>query len=245
MSKNRQTNQQPTQSSNVEKWLPTVIVAVISTMGLIIVALINRSTALKPLEFTQTAQALHPPISMTTQAYLPDLAVTPTPTSIPSIIPTITPTSTPDIISTTIPSPTLTVEDQLVQLIDNYYTCINIANRGSDRDYEVCWNLLSDYPGEYQSHLNKNDFKSTWKKYKVTYALYYCSKYSLDFVDAKYYLYDRNDLSLPIGNGVAYYLEYSFGLDENGWRIKGGDLISDIGSYCERQPRIEKLTLIP
>ena len=145
-----------------------------------------------------------------------------------------------------IPSPTLSAEDQIVQLVDNYYICINSANPSRDSDYEDCWNLLSDRPGEIQSNLNKNDYKVFWKKYKVTYTLYYCLKNPQNYVDVKYYLYDRNDLSKPIGKGDPNYLEYSFAFDESGWRIKRADAsIKGIGSYCESQPRIEKLTLIP
>lgn len=74
MSKRRQANRQQSQSGGAEKWLPTVIVAVISTIGLIIVALINRSTAittaLKPIEFTQTAEARHTAAAMKTQTVI-------------------------------------------------------------------------------------------------------------------------------------------------------------------------------
>lgn len=168
------------------------------------------------------------------------------PTSINDSTNTPEPTSTPAFVATSAPSPTSTVESQLVELIDKYYTCINVANPGSDSDYEECWNLLSDQPGEFQSNLNKNDYKSFWKKYKVTYTLFYCSKNLQNFVDAEYHLFDRNDLSSPIGNGEARYLEYSFALNGDGWRIKGADSsIREIGSYCEIEPRVEESEIRP
>lgn len=136
-------------------------------------------------------------------------------------------------------TPTPGIEDQLAQIIDNYYICINTANPGSDFDYDKCWDLLSDQPGEFQSNMNKNDYKSFWKNYKVTYKLYYCSRDLQNFIDAEYHLYARSDLSVPIGNGEPRFLEYSFALDEKGWRIKGADAsLLEIGSYCESQPRI-------
>ena len=212
-----------------------IILAIIAALGAVFAAYL---LATKPVSLTiaatERAEALHTSIAMTTQAYLFDSDIAPVRTPTPAFGATLT------------PSPALTVESQLVQLIDNYYSCINIANSSLDSDFEKCWNLLSIQPGEFQSNLNKNDFKSFWKKYKVTYALYYCSKNLQSFVDAEYYLYERSDLSIPIGDGSVFYLEYSFALDENGWRIKGADdSISNIGSYCESHPRIEKMTLTP
>ena len=212
-----------------------MIAAIIGAVTTIVAAIITVSGSIKqaslPIEATKTADAFHTLLAMTAQLHLPDATESPSPTD------------TSVITFTSTPSSTLEVENQLIQLIDNYYTCINAAHPDLDNDYETCWNLLSNQPGEYQSHLNKEDFKSFWKQYKVAYVLYYCSVGTEKFVDAEYYLYNRSDLSAPIGK---YYLEYSFALDSKGWRIKGGDnSISGIGSYCENQPRIEKLTLIP
>jgi hypothetical protein len=217
----------------------TIIVAIIGLLGTLGAAyfgyLSARSQVELPILVTRTAEAANTLIAMSAQASVTDLPDT----STPDAISTISQTST----STPAASPTLTTEDQLIQLIDNYYTCINSAHPDFDNDYETCWNLLSNQPGEFQSHLNKEDFKSFWKQYKVTYTLYYCSGGGEHFVDTEYSLFKRNNLSVPIGK---YYLEYSFALDTKGWRIKGGDnSISGIGSYCESQPRIEKLTLSP
>src|SRR5829696_9082874 len=217
----------------------TIIVAIIGLLGTLGAAyfgyLSTRSQVELPILVTRTAEAANTMIAMSAQASLNGVQDTSTPdlTSTISQTSTITPTT----------SPALTTEDQLVQLIDNYYTCINVAHPDFDNDYETCWNLLSNQPGEFQSHLNKEDFKSFWKQYEVTYALYYCSGGGENFVDTEYSLYKRSNLSVPIGK---YYLEYSFALDNKGWRIKAGDnSISGIGSYCEGQPRIERLTLTP
>jgi len=238
MARGRQTAQQSKPSNPEQKPSLVLVIAIIGAVAVIVGSIItyfgNVTAASIPVEAAQTAEARHTAVAITAQAYLPDSTITPVPTI------------TPAIVATSTPSPTLAVDSQLVQLIDNYYTCINIANTGSDSDYEECWNLLSDRPGEFQSNLNKNNFKAYWKKYKVTYALYYCSKNLQSYVDARYYLYERSDLSIPIGNGSPFYLEYLFAFDENGWRIKGADdSISEIGSYCESQPRIEKLSLKP
>jgi LysM repeat protein len=64
------TEQEKLQTNGLEKWIPaTVVVAIITAVAYIVVALINRSTAitttLKPIEFTQTAEAFHTSIAMT------------------------------------------------------------------------------------------------------------------------------------------------------------------------------------
>jgi hypothetical protein len=142
-----------------------LIAAIIGAVTTIVAAIITVSGSIKqaslPIEATKTAGALHTLLAMTAQVYVPDAKDTPSPPGA-SVI-TFTPT----------PSPTLEVENQLIQLIDNYYTCINAAHPDLDNDYETCWNLLSNQPGEFQSHLNKEDFKSFWKQYKVAYVLYY------------------------------------------------------------------------
>ena len=64
----RKPNNQTASGEKTFPWFP-VIAAVIAAMGYIVVALINRSTAitttLKPIEFTQTAEAIHTSIAMT------------------------------------------------------------------------------------------------------------------------------------------------------------------------------------
>ena len=72
MSKRTRPNQQPTPPDNgVRNLIIQIIIAIIAATGLITVALINRSTAitisLKPIESTQTAEALHTSVAMTTQ----------------------------------------------------------------------------------------------------------------------------------------------------------------------------------
>jgi hypothetical protein len=216
-----------------------LIAAIIGAVTTIVAAIITVIGSIKqasvPIEATRTADTIHTLIAMTNQASLPDATDT------------LSLTTTPAIPSTSTPSPTLEVENQLIQLIDNYYTCINFANPDIAGDYEKCWNLLSDRPGEFQDNFNRSNagfgletFISFWKNYKATYSLYFCHKGSEKFVDAQYDLYKRSDLSISIGK---YFLEYSFALDSKGWRIKAANSISGIGSYCEGQPRVEKLTL--
>jgi hypothetical protein len=243
MSKRRQTS-----SGNKKEEKPNyiLITTMIGAFATIVAALITVFGSIKqaslPLEATRTAEALHTLIALTTQQNLPDQTGNPVPTETPTG--TLTSTSTP------VPASTPTVEDQLVQLIDDFYACINASNPDVDEDYERCWNMLSDQQGEYQDNLNKANagfgletFIEFWKNYKTGYALYYCPKGSEKLVDAEYTLYKTSDLSTPVG---LYYLEYSFALGNEGWRIKGGDnSISSIGSYCEGQPRIERLTLTP
>jgi len=162
---------------------------------------------------------------------------------VPTAAPTLAPTTTPASVATT---SSQADEQRIVELIDNYYACLNNANPDYDRDYEVCWDLLSSYPDEYQAHLNKNEFIDFWKQYRVTYVLYYCPRGLEKHVDTEYYLYQRSDLSAPIGNGRKYILEYSFALDNDGWRIKSGIVLHEkISSDCEEYPRIERLSLFP
>lgn len=185
-----------------------------------------RLLGITPVIISETSSV----IIVNTNTEIPTPTLTPTPTLIPA--------------STELPD----VPTQLIQHIDNYYTCLNSGNPndGDDSDYETCWNMLSDRPGEYQSGLNKNNFLAYWKKYKIKYALFYCSKSTQNsvqhFVHTRYYLYDRNDDSAPIGNGTQYYIEYLFAHDEQGWRIKAANVnIDDIGSFCESDPRINIL----
>jgi hypothetical protein len=234
-------NQSPPRTKEKEQPNYVLIAAIIGAFTTIVAALITVFGSIKqsslPLEATRTAEALHTLIAMTAQVNLPNS------TDIPAS------TVTPAYTFTSIPSPTLTVENQLIQLIDNYYTCLNIAHPDFDNDYEKCWNLLSDRPGEFQDNFNRSNagfgletFISFWKDYKVTYSLYFCPKGSEKFVDAQYDLYKRSDLSVSVGK---YFLEYSFALDSKGWRIKAADSISGIGSYCESQPRVEKNAIVP
>lgn len=154
--------------------------------------------------------------------------------------PTNTLTGTSEAISSAVSIPTLDVENHLVRLIDDYYTCINFA----DDDYEECWNLLSDEPGEYQAYFKLEDFKEFWKPYNVAYLLYYCPRETEHFVNAETYLHSSSDLLASRGQGQKLIIEYSFAASEEGWRIKSGSAIGqDISPYCEPQPRIRKLTL--
>jgi hypothetical protein len=168
-------------------------------------------------------------------------------------------TSTVTPLSTEIPtsSPAKEVEDQFVGLIDMYYSCINGAMRNADSDYKRCWDLLSDYPGEIQDNQNKLNsgngveaFSDFWNDFKIGYTLYSCQRtingVLVNLVDAEYILYNWNDLSIPISQGKKFYIEYSFGLDNNGWRIKGAnDKITNVGSYCAPYPSIEKWNPVP
>jgi hypothetical protein len=196
-----------------------------------------------------------PATSIPAPILLPPELLTPTFTQSPinfTITPTITLTSTLIPTATWTPIPTLDIADQLVGQLDIYFSCLNSAvpNDGDNSDYEVCWNLLSNRPGEYQSINSKKNFIDYWKKYKISYALFFCPKeYNNSkqyFVHVRYYRYDRKDDSTPIENGTQNYAEYIFAHDEQGWRIKGVNLnLDDIGSYCENDPRINKLDTSP
>lgn len=215
-------------SNSIEPSIVSILAAMIVVIAALTVAFMgdfgfSKITVL-PTEPTKTAQGL--PSSMATMA--PSTSVLNTQAVDFNI------------------TPTPSIAGELVQLIANYYGCINSANPNQDDGYEYCWNLLSNKPGEFQSNLNKDDYKAFWKQYKVSYSLYFCAKNLQNYIDAKYYLYSRSDLSHPIGTGDPFYLEWSFALDENGWRIKGADgSIKEIGSYCESQPRAETLTPTP
>ena len=142
------------------------------------------------------------------------------------------------------PTATFDVEDHLIRLIDHYYTCINFADPQVDDDYEECWNLLSDEPGEYQAYFELEEFKAFWKPYNVAYLLYYCPQETEHFVNAETHLHSSSDLLASRGKGQKLIIEYSFAASEEEWRIKSGTAIGqDIRPYCERQPRIRKLTL--
>lgn len=133
--------------------------------------------------------------------------------------------------------------DEQLQLIDNYYRCFNKPNP-QDSDLLECWNMLSKYPGEIQQNLEAKggfaEFSRFWKTKKVTYILYVCPNSGKNYVDAEYYLYERRDLSVPIG---PFFLEYTFALDDNGWRIKGAASQTELSPYCESEPRIKNITL--
>src|SRR6266542_3505192 len=113
----------PGQASNQESPLLKIVIAIIGAAALIIVALINRSTATLPAEFTQTAEArdtLNVSIAQASQASL--LVLTPTETSMPLIIPnsTLTPTRTP-VASATSPAPSNLFEDTFIDNRNNWY----------------------------------------------------------------------------------------------------------------------------
>jgi hypothetical protein len=133
--------------------------------------------------------------------------------------------------------------DEQLKLIDNYYRCFNKPNP-QDNDLLECWKMLSNYPGEIQQNLEAkggfSEFSKYWKTKKVTYVLYICPNGGKNFVDAEYYLYQRSDLSVPIG---PFFLEYTFALDDKGWRIKGAADQKQVSTYCESEPRIKNLTL--
>jgi hypothetical protein len=154
------------------------------------------------------------------------------------------PTGTSEVISSAVPTPILDVENHLIRLIDQYYTCINFADPNVDDDYEECWNFLSNEPGEYQAYFGLEDFTAFWKPYNVAYLLYYCPRETEHFLNAETYLHSSSDLLVSRGKGQKLIIEYSFAASEEGWRIKSGTAIGqDIRPYCERQPRIRKLTL--
>lgn len=182
---------------------------------------------------------------------------TPTPevmfTATNILIPTWTPTTLSGFVTLTpdpnaIPSPPEVTND-LVKLIDDYYTCINTAAHDHLDDYEICWNMLSNRQGEFQDNLTQNSggkdaFIDYWNKYKVSYALYYCFNQGEHFVDAEYYHHDWDNLAKTVGG--TNLLEYSFALGSDGWRIARAKVLSGkISSYCESQPRVDKRSLFP
>ncbi len=184
-------------------------------------------------------------------------AASPTPVSLPSstpelvLQPTWTSTVPPTDTFTPEPSPTSTpqsLQDHLVQLIDEYYMCINNARHDQRQDYAPCWDMLSDRPGEFQDFLNQNSggedaFITSWNKYKVSYALYYCFVGGQDVVYADYYYHEWDNLSQI--HGDRNILEYRFAFDGSGWRITGAYPRSEIHSNCESQPRVDRRSLFP
>jgi hypothetical protein len=149
------------------------------------------------------------------------------------------------------PSPTATATQQdvpglLVQLVDDYFMCINNARQDVRADYEPCWNMLSDRPGEFQEYLiqnsgGKESFIDSWVRFKVSYALYYCAGNGQQFVHARYFYYQRHDLSQPYTE--MNLIDYRFALDDEGWRITSAFIPTATSSYCESQPRIDRLSI--
>lgn len=87
---------------------------------------------------------------------------------------------------------------------------------------------------------------SFWNDIKLGYALFYCPKSNGNFVDAEFYRYNWNDLSTPASPDIKRFVEFSFGLDKNGWRIKNGNVsLKKLSPDCEEKPRIEKWTPTP
>ena len=162
----------------------------------------------------------------------------------PTIEPEPVPTNSPE----PSPEPTPAAADTVIHLIDEYYSCISTATRFHRDEFEACWDLLSDRPGEFQENLTANRggkgaFIDFWNDFKVSYALYSCVDEGQDFVVAEYYLHYRDDLSRTAGGKNL--LEYSFALGSDGWRIVGGVVRDTISPYCEAQPRVDKRSLFP
>jgi hypothetical protein len=230
---------------------PITAAIIIAVIALLIKGCLDLQVTGLPTNATGTVGTEDALITTTLQILTPN----PTGTLYDNSLPTNTLAPLPAVTPTSIL--TGLVEDQLVGLIDRYYRCLNRARRDVEGDYQECWNLLSSYPGEIQDNQNKlrdgnklESFSDFWNDLKVGYALYPCRKtingVLAYFVDVEYVLYSWNDLSIPIDQGKKFYLEYSFGLDENGWRIKAADnKISGIGSYCLQQPSVEKWNPAP
>lgn len=155
------------------------------------------------------------------------------------------------VIETATPEPSATpteveVSAQLVQLIDDYFGCVNAATHDRREDHVKCWDMLSDRPGEFQDSLTQNSggidaFISYWNKYRVSYSLYYCFEDGRHFVHAEYYHHKWDDLSQIVAGRNL--IDYRFALDPQGWRITGGFVPTQRSPYCESQPRIDKLSL--
>lgn len=106
------------QPSNQESPLLKIAIAIIGAMALIIVALINRSTATLPAEFTQTAEARHTSNAITSQVSTTVLIKTSTPDTIPSQA--ATSTWTPNTHSVT-PTSTVIFEDTFIDNHNNWH----------------------------------------------------------------------------------------------------------------------------
>lgn len=153
------------------------------------------------------------------------------------------------------PEPSLTatstpqdVPSLLVSLVDDYFMCINNARDDVRSDYEPCWDMLSDRPGEFQDYLIQNSggkeaFIDSWMRFKVSYALYYCSGNGQQFVHAGYWYYERDDLSTPFTE--MNMIDYRFAFDDQGWRITGGFIPTAKSQFCESQPRIDRRSIFP
>lgn len=93
---NKQTpDPRPLKTDNSESPLIKIAIAFIGALALIVVALINQSTAVIPIEATQTAEARLTAIVMASQVYLNQITGTPVPSVTPSMTPTETGTPTP------------------------------------------------------------------------------------------------------------------------------------------------------
>lgn len=182
-----------------------------------------------------------------TAAVLPSTTSPPPPASTATVTvpPTASVTASPE------PSPTATATPQdipsiLVQLVDDYYMCVNDARENVRADYDRCWDMLSDRPGEFQDYLNQNSggkeaFITSWLPYKVSYALYYCVGNGQEFVHAEYFYHRRDNLSQIYSERNM--IDYRFALDDEGWRITGGFIPSARSASCEFQPRIDRFSM--
>ena len=184
MGKRDETKNSQNQPGTLDKWLPAIVVAIITVVGYIIVALINRSTAieaaLKPIEATQTAEALHTLVAMTQQYSLEIITSTPSylPTDTPTVTFTFSPSATPEYSSA-------------IKTMDNFFSLINNAQSKADLIYS--WSLeTSEFQCAEAAKCNLSKFQDFWMQFKVNYKLYDCG---YNIVDTEQTYYPRDPLS--------------------------------------------------
>ena len=229
--RNNQEQKQPNnQSASSEKsfpWVP-VMAAFIAATGYVVVALINRSTAiettLKPIQYTQTAEALHTAIAATTQAYLPLVTNTSTPTQTLSNTPTESMTLTPSA------TPTPKYSDAII-VMNNFYSWIN--NAGNKDDLRKSWELETSGVNGLQCSESAGcdfiKFRDWWWDWKVQYKLYDCGSNIVD-TEQRYY---RRDPKLATTPTAPIYIRYQLVVDSGELKINSGHGVEGPGSDCQ------------
>jgi hypothetical protein len=205
--------------------IPFLIVALVAALFMVFRNASRAALPTSTLEVLSTATAVVLPTST--------LPVTPPTPDAPTIEPSPAPTE-------------VDIATQFVQLVDDYYMCINNARHDYREDYELCWDMLSDQPDEFQDYLiqnagGKEAFINSWSQYRVSYALYSCVQQAEHFVQARYN-YRRWDNPSQVLTEMGI-MDYHFGLDPEGWTIIAGYVRTERGPYCEPQPRIDRLSL--
>ena len=152
MSKNRKPKETQNQASSGNKWstFVPIIASLIAALGYIVVAFIQRSTALTPLAFTQTAEffqtsvAMTAQVSLTSNAGVPTFSFTPTAILFDTLTPTLALTPT---VSPTAQTKRILFEEDFIDNRNNWITGTGSAYIAAGKyTYSV------DCPTTYSSH---------------------------------------------------------------------------------------------